>query len=274
MVVTLNQALTETKLEQKKMQNLYIVSPFFLDEFVPGLKAIAGPDWIINKPILGTGERQIRMADIYQQLARLTAQAIDKGKRPVIIAGDCCSSIAVFAGLQRAGIDPLFIWFDAHGDFNTWETTPSGFLGGMPLAMIAGRGEQTISNAVELAPVSEEKVILTDARDLDPEEKEQLRKSRVIHLRHINELNEHPLPESPIYVHVDMDIIDPEEVPAMNYPAPGGPSATELKAVFQRLAQTGRIAAVSVSSWNPDLDHDGQSEKICMDALKPLISDF
>jgi arginase len=62
----------------------------------------------------------------------------------VSIAGDCVATMGVLAGLHDAGITPTLIWFDAHGDFNTWETTPSGFLGGMPLAMIVGRGEQTM----------------------------------------------------------------------------------------------------------------------------------
>jgi arginase len=83
----------------------------------------------------------------------------------VSIAGDCCTSLGVAAGLLAAGIDPTLIWFDAHGDFNTWETTPSGFLGGMPLAMLAGRGEQTIVHGVGLKNLEESNIYLADARE-------------------------------------------------------------------------------------------------------------
>ncbi len=62
-------------------------------------------------------------------------------------AGDCVASLGVAAGLQRAGIEPSVAWLDAHGDFNTWETTPSGFMGGMPLAVLAGLGDQSISTS-------------------------------------------------------------------------------------------------------------------------------
>lgn len=67
--------------------------------------------------------------------------------------------LAYWPGLQRAGIDPNLIWFDAHGDFNTWETTSSGFPGGMPLAMIVGKGEQTMPEAVGLRDLPEGQVI-------------------------------------------------------------------------------------------------------------------
>ena len=157
------------------MQNQYILSPFYLDEPLPGLELIAESGWLMNKPVLPEGDKQHRMSLLYKRLAEYTNDAVLSGKRPVSITGDCCSSIGVFAGLQKAGIDPVFIWFDAHGDFNTWETTPSGFLGGMPLAMLAGYGEQTIPNAVNLKTVAEENIILTDGRDLDHDEEKMIK---------------------------------------------------------------------------------------------------
>ena len=85
----------------------------------------------------------------------------------VVYGGDCVSTIGVLAGLQRKGIQPTLIFFDAHGDFNTWETSPSGFIGGMPLAMLTGRGEQTIVESAGLTPLLDERVVLVDGRDLD-----------------------------------------------------------------------------------------------------------
>ncbi|MFN2115825.1 MAG: arginase family protein, partial [Anaerolineae bacterium] len=149
-------------------------------------------------------------------------------------------------------------------------TTPSGFLGVMPLALIVGRGDQAILEGIGTTTLDERDVILSDARDLDPGEREALAGSNVNHLASFDELLTLPLPDRPLHVHFDTDVIDPEQAPAMNYPAPGGPSADTVRAVFRRLAQSGRVAAVSVSSWNPDLDQDGRTRRLVMDLLSEL----
>jgi arginase len=212
------------------------------------------------------------MSVLHKEIAKHVTEAVADGAVPVSIAGDCCTAIGVMAGLQRADIDPLFIWFDAHGDFNTWETTPSGFLGGMPLAMIAGLGEQTMPNAVRLQPVEHEDIILTDGRDLDPGEKELVSGSGILHMRDPMDLLEYDFPDRPIYVHFDTDILNPLDAPAMNYLAEGGPKAEELGRVFKHIAQTGLVKAISVSSWNPELDEDGRSKETVMDLLEELTS--
>ena len=253
------------------MQNQMILTPFYLDEPLPELEILAAPDWIINKPLLPDGEKQQRLSALHQPLADFTQQIVLNGKLPVSIAGDCCTTFGMLAGLQRAGRDPALIWFDAHGDFNTWKTTPSGFLGGMPLAMMVGRGEQTMLKAQALSPLAEDRVILTDARDLDPGERQLIEGSDVIHLPDVKNLLNAMLPNGPLYIHIDMDIINPVNAPAMNYLAAGGPSAEELQTVMKHLRRTQKIAAVSVSTWNPKLDEDRQSRKVCMGILDALI---
>jgi arginase len=253
------------------MANQFIITPFFLDQPSPELESLAQPDWIINKPALMDGDDRRRMSALHQPIADFVASTITSGNRPVSIAGDCCTTIGVLAGLQRAGCDAVLIWLDAHGDFNTWETTPSGFLGGMPLAMLVGRGEQTLVNAVSLHPLSETRVILTDGRDLDPEEQQALAGSEVYHLTDTHSLLEHPLIAHPLYIHFDTDIINPKEAPAMSYLAQGGPSAAELQALFRSLARTGQVIAVSMTTWNPRLDRDGQSQSVSMALLRALI---
>jgi arginase len=255
------------------MQNKMILTPFFLDEPLPELESLATSDWLINHPELPAGDKQYRMSVLHRQLAEYTAHSVLNGDRPVSIAGDCCTTIGMLAGLQRAGIDPILIWLDAHGDFNTWQTTPSGFLGGMPLAMLVGRGEQTMLEALELTPLTEDRVILADTRDLDPGEKQLIETANIIHFPNVNSLLDAMLPDSPIYVHIDTDIVNPAEASAMNYPAAGGPSAKELQRVMQRLSRTQKIAAVSVSTWNPEMDEDGQSREVCMGLLDALIND-
>jgi arginase len=251
--------------------NRFIITPFFLDAASPELEMLSQPNWAINKPVMPDGEKQQRMSAIHEPLAGLVAEAVKRGERPVSIAGDCCTTIGVLAGLQSAGLQPTLLWLDAHSDFNTWETTPSGFLGGMPLAMLVGRGEQTMPRAVGLRPFPERRVILTDGRDLDPGEKLAIEDSEVVHIRDTGALLEHPLLNDPLYVHFDADIINPDDAPAMRYATPGGPSAAELKALFGALAQSDRIVAVSMTTWTPDLDADGRSRAVCMELLDSLI---
>jgi arginase len=249
----------------------FILTPFFLDQPLSGLDSLRDPGWIVNQPALPGDKPQARMIELYKPLARLVTTVLDSGELPVSIAGDCCTSIAVLSGLQQAGVDSTLIWFDAHGDFNTWETTPSGFLGGMPLAMLVGKGEQTIMKAVGTRVLPEERVLLSDARDLDPGEREALTASKIVHLGKVQDLLDNKLPPGPLWIHFDTDVIDSSEAPAMNYPTPGGPGVSQLREVFTHLAGSGQITAVSISSWNPDLDQDGLSQKVSMGLLQELI---
>ncbi|KAA3655911.1 MAG: arginase [Chloroflexi bacterium] len=252
------------------MNNHFILTPYFLDEPVSGLLSIAKSDWELNEPTLTGEDKQQRMTLIHQPLATAVSNTIQSGKRPVSIAGDCCTTIGVVAGLQQTGINPTLIWFDAHGDFNTWETTPSKFLGGMPLAMLVGKGEMTMMNGVQANPLPENQVILTDGRDLDPGEKVLVDESNVLHVTDPVKLLEMPLPDGPLYIHFDADILDPADAPAMNYPAPGGPSPKVMQQVFEHLAKSGQVAAISVSAWNPEMEGNGRSQTLILDLLKTL----
>lgn len=254
------------------MRNRFILTPFFLDQPIAGLNPLVEADWVINNPSLPDRTRLERMAALYEPLAVLVQTTVAQEERPVSIAGDCCTSLGVLAGLQRAGIDPTLIWFDAHGDFNTWETTPSGFLGGMPLAMLVGRGEQSLAARLDLAALPEESVILSDGRDLDPAEREALAGSDILHLPNVVQLLKVDLPPGPLWVHFDTDVIDAESAPGMNYPVAGGPSPSQLIEVFDFIAGTGRLAAVSLSSWNPELDQDGRSRAASLELLRVLIA--
>jgi arginase len=253
------------------MPNQLILVPSFLDQPRPKLEALAQPDWLIVKPTLPEGELQARLSVIHEQLAQAVADAELQGKRPVAVVGDCCAAIGMLAGLQRAGLDPTLLWLDAHGDFNTWETTPSGFLGGMPLAMIVGRGEQTMPQAVGLKSLPESQVIFSDGRDLDLGEVAAFAASRVIVVKNVRDLLTANLGNRPIYVHFDADIVNADEIPAMNYPARGGTGAAEVGEVLAHLAATGRVAAISMTAWETELDTEGASARVTMGLFKTLV---
>lgn len=252
------------------MKNQFVLTPYFLDQPLSGLEALYQAGWQINEAFPAGTTAVHRIAGIHAGLATLVEEAVKAGRRPVSIAGDCCAAMGMLAGLVRSGIDPHLIWFDAHGDFNTWETTPSGFLGGMPLAMLAGLGEQTVLDLLEIEPLPQEQITLTDARDLDPGEKELVASSRITHLKDPQALLEKPLPDRPLWIHFDTDVVDPAYVPAQNYPAPGGISPEELGRIFSHLAETGKVAAVSLSSWAPDLPGAEESQRVCLKLLESL----
>jgi len=253
------------------MKNIFLLTPYFLDQRSPGLDSIDGPDWEVNRLELPVAETQQRMVALYRPLRDAVSAAAKRGLRPVSVAGDCCTSIGFLAGLQQAGVNPTLLWFDAHGDFNDWQTTPSGFLGGMPLAMLVGRGEQTMPEGVGLESITENKVILSDARDLDPGERESLIGSNITHYPDPMELLDVPLPKGPLYVHFDADFLDPADAPAMSYLTPGGPPVTLIREIFKRLNETGRVAGVSLSAWNPQMDEAARSRSLVMALLSELV---
>jgi arginase family enzyme len=137
----------------------------------------------------------------------------------VITASDCSICMATLPEVLRRAPDVRFAWFDAHGDFNTPDTTPSGFLGGMCLAAACGRWD------AGWGAVPPDRVHLVGVRDLDPGERDEVEASGV----------RRGLPEGgPVYVHLDVDVLDPEVLPSQ-FPVPGGLSAQEVRDALARL---------------------------------------
>lgn len=227
-----------------------LVVPWFLDRPAPEPRLLAGGGTEVQaKP--GAGDQLESLAPLHQALAEAVASDATHGATPVCYLGDCCQTIGVMAGLARAGIKPVFIWLDSHGDFNTWETTPSKFLGGMPLAMLTGRGDQRMLQAVGLEPLADERVLLSDARDLDPGERDLVQASRITHKPKLEEIDVGALPPGPLYVHFDTDLLDARLAPAFLYAVPGGPAPAQVAGLLAKLAATRRVAAWSVTAaWD------------------------
>ncbi len=253
------------------MTDQRILVPFFLDEPMPGLLPPGEGSYKICRPSLPEGTTLERVAAREQATAAAVEAAAAAGGRPVVVAGDCLVSLGTLAGLQAAGIRPHLVWFDAHGDFNTPDTSPSGFLGGMPLAIAAGAGDRTIAAALGLEAVPETRLTLVGARDLDPDEETALGASAVTVVADVTALLDRPVPVGPLYVHFDTDLVDPGEAPAMNYPAPGGPSAATVARVFSHLAASGRVAAASLSAWNPRLDPTGECRRLLLGCFEAVL---
>jgi len=244
-----------------------IAVPYFMGDPMSGFE-VPEPHESLTF-ILPDADPQHRMGALYRHLADRVAVV----EHPIVYAGDCVSVIGVLAGLEQRGIRPTLIWFDAHGDFNTAETSPSGFFGGMPLAMLTGRGEQTIVDGAGLTPLPDERVILVDGRDLDPGEDEAIAASGIT-VTSVDQLAHSLPPGGPLYVHVDGDVVDPGDMPAMNYPAADGPPLEAVRMAMIHLATTGRVVAFSISSWNPQLPGADVAAAATLQLAAPFIADL
>lgn len=208
-----------------------------------GIAQKLGAEWIDIEPEAGGDDAVVAL-----NRALATAIKQNADKTPLIFSGDCVNVLGAMKGLEAQNPDVL--WYDAHGDFNTEETTPSGFLGGMPLAALVGRGNKALMQGIGLSPIAENKVIITDARDLDPEEGEMLASSDLLHLKSVSELSAQNFDDSPLYIHFDTDVVNTTDMPAMNYPAEGGPDLQKTLDSLAHVVSQANVVAVLFSLWN------------------------
>jgi arginase len=225
--------------------------PYHLDEYLPDLDLTPEPAELIT-PELPVGEIWSRLAVLYTAVARAVTRGRADDRRPVVVAsGDCLTALGTVAGLQAAGADPAVVWFDAHGDVQTPETTSSGYLAGMSLRLLTEYRPELIAIHLGLRPVPEDRIVLVGARDLDPPEVTYLDQAP-IRRREVTGLSVADLPDGPLYVHVDLDVIDAAQLPSLRFPTPGGPDAGQVADALSLLFGTGRVAAVGIAcSWFP-----------------------
>jgi arginase len=227
--------------------------PYHLDEYLPDLDWPLEPDAAVTVGFPEGGPWE-RLAVLQAEVARAVAAEAGRGGRPVLLAGDCNTSAGIMAGLQRAGTDPAIVWFDAHGDVQTLETSTSGYLGGLALRLLTGYRPELIAARLGLRPVPEDQIVLVGARDLDPPEAAYL-DAAPVRRREVADLTTAALPAGPLYVHVDLDVIDAAILPGLRYPVPGGPDPAQLADALRMLLATGQVAALGLAcTWQPGHD--------------------
>lgn len=230
--------------------NAVIGVPYHLDEYLPGLDVPLRAGRTVTAEFR-SGDVWDRLAVLYGAVADAVAGYASRGEHPVVVSGDCTTALGTVAGLQRAGSVAGIVWFDAHGDVQTLETTASGYLGGLPLRLLVGYRPELIATHLGLRPVPEQQVLLVGARDLDPPEVSYLERAR-IRRAEVAELDHASLPDGPLYLHLDLDVIDSAHLPGLRYPAPGGPGPEPVAGALRWLLGTGRVAAVGLAcTWHP-----------------------
>ncbi len=244
--------------------------PYHLDESLPGLGLPLPADETVRVPLAPDGEVWDSLAATFGAVSRAVSRALSAGQVPVVLSGDCSTALGTVAGLQQAGLDPAVVWFDAHGDVQTLETTESGYLGGLPLRMLTGYRPDLLAARLGLAPVPEHRIVLAGARDLDPPEVAYLDRTRIQRWE-VDQLSPSRLPSGPLYVHLDLDVVDPAEVGGLRFPAPGGPSLAQVAGALRMLAATGRVAAAGVAcTWRPAAGAGPRSPEPLTGALRYL----
>jgi len=197
-------------------------------------------------------------------MAKLVAEERRRGNLPVGLLANCNGLLGMLSGLQHSGpsAKPLrvgMVFIDAHGDFNTPETTLSGMLGGMPVAIAAGQCLSRMRMKAGLEPaIPTRHIVEMCVRDTDPLEQELLDRSEIQQLtledvrtrsanlhREMKRLSE---ATDVIYVHVDMDGLDPHEVPGVALPVSGGPTSLELAAALTEMFKCEKVAAFGVAA--------------------------
>src|SRR5215472_1976358 len=227
-----------------------IVAPWHLDERIPDFPVPVGTVAAIGPPP-PDGSVPSRMTVLH----RAVADAVAGAARPLLLSGDCPAGLAVAAGLQRRHREIAVVWLDAHGDFNTPAITISGYLGGMPVAMLTGRAPELFADPLGLRPVPEYNIVLADARDLDPAERDALATSQVRHIPATADAFRAALPELrglPVYLHVDVDIMDSTEMPGLRFPAGRGPRLGDVEDCLTAITATADVVAATLAcAWLP-----------------------
>lgn len=211
-------------------------------------------------------------------LARATAfavrTALGRGSFPLVLAGNCITSLGVRAPLPAGtGV----VWLDAHGDLNTPETTTSGFLDGMALATLIGRCWSSLAAQVDgFAPVPEEHVLLVGARDLDAGEREMLDRSRILFAApevasgdgFAARLEALASRVERVYLHVDLDVHDAAHLRANRFAAPGGLSPDRVRSLVSEVAARVPVAAAAITAYDPAYDEDGRAAAAALDLIE------
>jgi arginase len=172
--------------------------------------------------------------------------ALDAGRVPVLLAGECAVALTTLPAMAAHRPDSRILWLDAHGDFNTPATTESGYLGGMSLSGACGLWETGLHGSAQA-----DRVVLAGVRDLDRAEREVLERSAVSVVGASLETlvaTQNALDRSPVYVHLDLDVLDPDDFPAQ-FPAPGGLAPDKLYDLLEAVVGECEVVGLEVTAF-------------------------
>jgi arginase len=193
------------------------------------------------------------------KLAERVRECRSQGVVPVVLSGNCNAALGTVSGCgaNEVGI----VWFDAHGEATTPETTVSGFLDGMSISTLLGRAWHTLAkNIPGFAPIPGSRIVLFGARDVEPAERSLLEAAGVQRAASLGQLQKQ-LPiltreVNQVYLHVDLDVLDPKVATANQWTPPNGITLECLLDAIAKIRKHTKVVALGIGSYDPELDRD------------------
>lgn len=236
---------------------------------------------------IASGKFRTEVAVAYELMGLARQAALsshEQGFFPIALSGNCNIAVGMISALQSHRAAPAtVVWFDAHGDFNTPETTRSGYFDGMSLSVMTGRCWRALTAArlPDFQFPRDERIIHACGRDFDPEEKTALQES-AIHIINTESIMNDPAQafHAPVQVlrgdaghthlHVDFDALDPREAPANEYAAPHGISVAKMKESIEYLCANLNVRSASFAAYDPSSDPQNKTAEVGIDLISTL----
>ena len=221
--------------------------------------------------------------DLQRQVAEQILTLAPSNAFPLVLSGNCNTAVGTLSGL---GVETIgVIWFDAHLDFNTPETTTGGFLDGMGMAIATGRCWRALTAQIPgFVPLADDRVIYIGVRDIGATEQPNLEQSKVtlIEARQIHESGmvaaltpawtQLPIDIQRVYIHLDLDVLDPSIAPANGYAVADGLLVDDVRSAIELIRERYEIAAAGVASYDPSLDAQQQLSSAAFELIQDIVA--
>jgi arginase len=217
---------------------------------------------------------------VSEELAGIVTTILQEGDFPLVLGGDHSIGLGSINGVANVHKNVGVLWIDAHADFNTDQSTPSGNIHGMVLASLAGLGNSSLTNIGGWSPkIHKETIVIVGARDLDPGEQELLR-TNSIHVFTMSEIDQLGITEvmqqalaiagqnnDGIHLSLDMDALDPTEAPGVGTPVRGGLTYREAHLAMELIADSHKLVSMDVVEVNPILDRENATALLAVELV-------
>lgn len=226
------------------------------------------------------------VADASERLAQTVSDVITNKRFPLVLGGDHSIAIGTLAGVSRHYQNLGVIWYDAHGDLNTADTSPSGNIHGMPLAASIGIGDDALTRIGGYTPkVKPENIVIIGARSLDEGEKELIKEKgiKVYTMHEIDRMGMTKVMEETIlylrdktdgvHLSLDLDGLDPHDAPGVGTPVIGGISYRESHLAMEMLAESQLITSAEFVEVNPILDERNKTATVAVALMGSLLGE-
>ncbi|MCL4495556.1 MAG: arginase [Firmicutes bacterium] len=229
----------------------------------------------------------LKYADEIVRVSRVLARAVEKtlddGQYPLVLGGDHSIAIGTISGLLRKFARVGLLWFDAHGDYNTDQTSPSGNVHGMPVATVVGLGHPVLKIPLQDRFVDPHKIVYVGVRTLDAEEAHRLRESgaTVFSMHEIDRYGMHDVmakamdivtdQTDAVHLSFDIDAVDPLYAPGSGTPYSGGLTEREAHLALELLAESDIVSSMEMVEVNPILDERNRTGKLAANLIASAL---